>query len=356
MVGINVPIPVPVAYYSFGGWKASLFGDTHMYGPEGVNFYTRGKVVTSRWPDPATVAVDLGFPRTPDLRGDPSDRHRRLRLHAADHRRSQDAQRRPRARLPLLVRPGAHRPAADRPRRGLATSGTTTATGTSTSPRQLVNINIGHQHPQAGRRDPGAGGPALHDRAAASPTTARSEAARLIAELAPGDLDKVFFTNGGAEANEHAMRMARLHTGRHKVLAAYRSYHGATDRRDHPDRRPAALGLRARHRRASCTSAGRYLYRSRVPRRRPRRRSASGRCSTCATRSWSRGRSTVAAIILETVVGTNGDPGAAAGLPRRGARALRRARHRADRRRGDGRASAGAASGSRSTTGASRPT
>jgi malonate-semialdehyde dehydrogenase (acetylating)/methylmalonate-semialdehyde dehydrogenase len=64
MVGVNVPIPVPVAYYSFGGWKNSLFGDTHMYGPEGINFYTRGKVVTSRWPDPATSTVDLGFPRT----------------------------------------------------------------------------------------------------------------------------------------------------------------------------------------------------------------------------------------------------------------------------------------------------
>ncbi|MGH8962877.1 MAG: CoA-acylating methylmalonate-semialdehyde dehydrogenase [Jatrophihabitantaceae bacterium] len=64
MVGINVPIPVPVAYYSFGGWKASLFGDTHMYGPEGVNFYTRGKVVTSRWPDPGTSRIDLGFPTT----------------------------------------------------------------------------------------------------------------------------------------------------------------------------------------------------------------------------------------------------------------------------------------------------
>jgi malonate-semialdehyde dehydrogenase (acetylating) / methylmalonate-semialdehyde dehydrogenase len=64
MVGINVPIPVPVAYYSFGGWKNSLFGDTHIYGPEGINFYTRGKVVTSRWPDPATSKVDLGFPRT----------------------------------------------------------------------------------------------------------------------------------------------------------------------------------------------------------------------------------------------------------------------------------------------------
>jgi malonate-semialdehyde dehydrogenase (acetylating)/methylmalonate-semialdehyde dehydrogenase len=64
MVGVNVPIPVPVSYYSFGGWKASLFGDTHMYGPEGINFYTRGKVVTSRWPDPATSTIDLGFPET----------------------------------------------------------------------------------------------------------------------------------------------------------------------------------------------------------------------------------------------------------------------------------------------------
>jgi len=63
MVGINVPIPVPVSYYSFGGWKASLFGDTHMYGPEGINFYTRSKVVTSRWPDPRTSKVDLGFPQ-----------------------------------------------------------------------------------------------------------------------------------------------------------------------------------------------------------------------------------------------------------------------------------------------------
>lgn len=63
MVGINVPIPVPIAYYSFGGWKSSLFGDLHMYGPEGVQFYTRAKVVTSRWPDPSSSKVDLGFPQ-----------------------------------------------------------------------------------------------------------------------------------------------------------------------------------------------------------------------------------------------------------------------------------------------------
>ena len=62
MVGINVPIPVPVGYHSFGGWKDSLFGDTTMYGPEGIRFYTKPKVMTARWPDPATSSVDLGFP------------------------------------------------------------------------------------------------------------------------------------------------------------------------------------------------------------------------------------------------------------------------------------------------------
>jgi malonate-semialdehyde dehydrogenase (acetylating) / methylmalonate-semialdehyde dehydrogenase len=64
MVGVNISIPVPVAYYSFGGWKASLFGDTHMYGPDGIQFYTRTKVVTAQWPDPSTSTVDLGFPRS----------------------------------------------------------------------------------------------------------------------------------------------------------------------------------------------------------------------------------------------------------------------------------------------------
>ena len=62
MVGINVPIPVPLPFYSFGGWKGSLFGGLHMYGPDGVRFFTRGKVVTSRWPDPSARGVDLGFP------------------------------------------------------------------------------------------------------------------------------------------------------------------------------------------------------------------------------------------------------------------------------------------------------
>jgi malonate-semialdehyde dehydrogenase (acetylating)/methylmalonate-semialdehyde dehydrogenase len=63
MVGVNVPIPVPMAYYSFGGWKQSLFGDLHIYGRDGVQFYTRNKVVISRWPDPRFRGVDLGFPQ-----------------------------------------------------------------------------------------------------------------------------------------------------------------------------------------------------------------------------------------------------------------------------------------------------
>ena len=63
MIGINVPIPVPTAYYSFGGWKSSLFGDTHAHGSEGVHFFTRGKVVTSRWLDPSHGGINLGFPQ-----------------------------------------------------------------------------------------------------------------------------------------------------------------------------------------------------------------------------------------------------------------------------------------------------
>lgn len=92
---------------------------------------------------------------------------------------------------------------------------------------QLVNTNIGHQHPavvaaiqaQAAK---------LCTIAPSHANDARSEAARLIAERTPGELDRIFFTNGGADANEHAVRMARLHTGRQKVLSAYRSYHGGT--------------------------------------------------------------------------------------------------------------------------------
>ncbi len=62
MVGINVPLPVPIGAYSFGGWKNSLFGDSHIYGPESIHFYTRSKVVTTRWPEPSESQIDLGFP------------------------------------------------------------------------------------------------------------------------------------------------------------------------------------------------------------------------------------------------------------------------------------------------------
>ena len=115
---------------------------------------------------------------------------------------------------------------------------------------QLVNVNIGHQHPKLVA--------AIQEQAATLCTVApfmaneaRSEAARLIVEAANanGDtgLNMVFFTNGGAEATENAVRMARLHTGRHKVLTTYRSYHGATGGVDHADRRSAPLAERARH-------------------------------------------------------------------------------------------------------------
>jgi malonate-semialdehyde dehydrogenase (acetylating)/methylmalonate-semialdehyde dehydrogenase len=63
MIGVNVPVPVPMAYYSFGGWKSSLFGDAHAHGVEGVNFFTRGKVVTTRWLDPSHGGINLGFPQ-----------------------------------------------------------------------------------------------------------------------------------------------------------------------------------------------------------------------------------------------------------------------------------------------------
>ena len=93
---------------------------------------------------------------------------------------------------------------------------------------QMVNTNIGHQHPKviAAIAEQAA---KLCTVAPAHVNSARSEAARLIAERTPGDLNRVFFTNAGADAVEHAVRMARLHTGRYKVLSRYRSYHGGTD-------------------------------------------------------------------------------------------------------------------------------
>ena len=312
MVGINVPIPVPVAYYSFGGWKASLFGDTHMYGPEGINFYTRGKVVTSRWPDPATSTVDLGFPTRPaeatgmttHSTGIPTDKDDgQAQLDRAHVFHSWSAQ-------------GADRPAADRVGRGVVL-------------HRLRRQALPRLLQPAGQRQHRLPAPASWSRrsrstparlttiAPAFANDARSEAARLIAELAPGDLNRVFFTNGGAEATENAMRMARLHTGRHKVLAAYRSYHGATAGAITHDRRPAPLGRRAGDARRR-PLLGPVPVPLGLPLRARRSRRPSARCSTCATLIMVEGAQTVAAIILETVVGTNGilvpPPGYLAGV------------------------------------------
>jgi taurine---2-oxoglutarate transaminase len=180
---------------------------------------------------------------------------------------------------------------------------------------QLVNVNIGHQHPRLVA--------AIQEQAAKlctiSPAFAndkRGEAARLIAEVAPAPLNKVFFTNGGAEANENAIRMARVHTGRHKVLATYRSYHGSTaaaiSATGDPRRwanEPTAIGV--------VHFWGPYPYRSSFH-------------ATTAEEETQRaldhlrhtivfeGAATVAAVLVETVVGTNGvlvpPPGYLAGV------------------------------------------
>jgi taurine--2-oxoglutarate transaminase len=180
---------------------------------------------------------------------------------------------------------------------------------------QLVNVNIGYQHPRLVA--------AIQEQAARMCTVApsfandkRGEAARLIAELAPGDLNAVFFTNGGAEATENAVRLARLHTGRPKVLSTYRSYHGSTttaitttgDPRRWPNE-PTAVGV--------VHFWGPYPYRSAFH--------AADEAQECE-RALAHlrdtivfeGPATVAAVLLETVVGTNGilvpPPGYLAGV------------------------------------------
>ncbi|GAA1153867.1 aspartate aminotransferase family protein [Streptomyces hebeiensis] len=179
----------------------------------------------------------------------------------------------------------------------------------------LVFTNVGYQHPavvaavqeQAGR---------LTTFAPAFAVEARSEAARLIAERTPGDLDKIFFTNGGTEAIEHAVRMARLHTGRPKVLSAYRSYHGATS---------TAINLTGDPRRWASDSGAAgvvhfhapFLYRSAFY--------ATTEAEECAralehleSTITLEGPATIAAIVLETIPGTAGimmpPPGYLAGV------------------------------------------
>ncbi|HEU5151244.1 MAG TPA: aspartate aminotransferase family protein [Iamia sp.] len=168
---------------------------------------------------------------------------------------------------------------------------------------QMVNMNIGHQHPrvvEAIKRQ-------ADELCMVAPSHAngvRGELARMLAQRAPGDLDMVFFTNGGAEANENAIRMARLHTGKHKVLATYRSYHGATagsiTLTGEPRRWPSEPGLPG-----VVHFWGPYLYRSAFH--------ATTEAEECERALQHlrdtimvEGPSTVAAIVLETVVGTNG--------------------------------------------------
>lgn len=180
---------------------------------------------------------------------------------------------------------------------------------------QLVFTNLGHQHPALVA--------AIHAQAERLCTVApafandvRGELARLIAERAPGDLDMVFFTNGGTEANEHALRMARLHTGRFKVLSAYRSYHGATG---------ASITMTGEPRRWGAEPGmpgvvhflGPYLYRSAFAATTETEESARALTHLRQVIEFE-GPGTVAAIILETVVGTNGvlvpPPGYLAGV------------------------------------------
>ncbi len=179
----------------------------------------------------------------------------------------------------------------------------------------LVYTNIGYQHPKVVA--------AIQEQAARMTTfapafaiEARSEAARLIAERTPGDLDKIFFTNGGADAVEHALRMARLHTGRPKVLSAYRSYHGGTQQAVNvtgdPRRWPSDSG-----------TAGvvhfwaPFLYRSRFYAETEEQECARALEHLETTIAFE-GPSTIAAIILETVPGTAGimppPPGYLAGV------------------------------------------
>lgn len=180
---------------------------------------------------------------------------------------------------------------------------------------QLVNLNLGHQHPalvsaivEQARE--------LSMVAPAFGNPARSEAARLIAEKTPGDLNRVFFTNGGAEANENAIRMARLHTGRHKILSAYRSYHGATY---------GAITLTGEPRRwgsePGITGVVRFFgphpYRSSFWSNSDAEESERALAHVAEVIQME-GPESVAAIIVETIVGTNGvivpPPGYLAGL------------------------------------------
>lgn len=168
---------------------------------------------------------------------------------------------------------------------------------------QLVNVNLGHQHPRLIEAIK-AQADTLCTVAPYHANEATAEAARLIAQVAPGDLDKVFFTNGGAEAIENAVRIARHHTGRHKLLSTYRSYHGAT---------AGAISLTGDPRRWGAEPGmsgtvkfwGPYPYRSAFHSASPEQECERA-LAHLADVLMVEGPHTVAAIVLETVVGGNG--------------------------------------------------
>jgi taurine--2-oxoglutarate transaminase len=168
---------------------------------------------------------------------------------------------------------------------------------------QLVNLNIGHQHPKLVAAIQESAGK-LCTVAPPFVNASRSEAARLITELAPGDLNMVFFTNGGAEAAEYATRMAKLHTGRHKILTTYRSYHGST---------AGAIALTGDPRRwpNETGASGAVKFWGPYPYRSPfHSNSEQQECQRALQHLEEvlmvEGPQTVAMIALETVVGTNG--------------------------------------------------
>lgn len=179
----------------------------------------------------------------------------------------------------------------------------------------LVNTNIGHQHPKVVA--------AIAEQAAKLCTVApqhanaaRSEAARLVAERTPGELNRIFFTNGGADAVEHAVRMARLHTGRHKVLSRYRSYHGGTETAINltgdPRRWPNDLGTSG-----VVHFFGPFLYRTQFHAATAEQESERALAHLHEVIRME-GPSTIAAIILEPIPGTAGimvpPPGYLAGV------------------------------------------
>jgi hypothetical protein len=319
MVGVNVPIPVPIGAYSFGGWKNSLFGDSHIYGPESVHFYTRSEGRDHPLAQPVRVPGQPGLPEqsligasamtdtlietaTDAATATYADRHgTRHPLPDLDA----DAQVRADDRAHVFHSWSAQ--ALIDPLPIAAGEGSTfwdyAGNAYLDFSSQLVNLNLGHQHPDLVAADPGAGRSPRDDPAVDGERRAR-RARRAHREVAPGDLDKVFFTNGGADANEYAVRMARTVTGRRKVLSMYRSYHGGT---------ATAISLTGDPRRWANEPSdgsvahfmGPYAYRSSFHADSPEQEAerALAHLEQVVTLE---GAGTIAAIILETVVGTNG--------------------------------------------------